>query len=454
MITKKKLVSILRDYNIEVNHKTTKEIMRQLIGVEKPIKKDFIRKTHRPDLTIEEQIIFLCENKMTTLFQKQKTTIRDFGIVDDYIDDVRQYAIEELLAMTQLSTLSRPWMKLFEKETVKKFFEAKSLCDLPLMFTNFRLLGKGSYGVVFYGCIEWKAECNYPVAIKITGYTKNPEEVYESLPIDNKRRPENVEWEVRRIIFEELKKVQTVPHIPWPFLTFLCDTSDVNFLEVLLKKAKFNIKAFHPQYRVFITEFVDMGDLEDYFDKNREGDKTDELLYIMFQVFMSLAQIQAVHSTYIHNDLHTGNVLLRSFPKGKIIKYSFNQKVYELQSRGFIAMINDFDFSEVRNEIRNAKTEDFFGTRRVLLGYTDIYRFVSALYDLVVTDLQLKMTNRCRKFMAELSLADRRMDFDRIKIQDKTRKEEKVSEKIDDVFKFFPSKLVDKTIFQSFVARN
>lgn len=450
MLTKCELVEILTHYKIDVKNLTKRQILRELTGKTTPKKRDLTKITHRPDLKVREQIIYMCEHgKLSLLTKRKKISMSDLGIIDNELSEPRLKSIKELLNK-QTTYLTED----FSTETITKFTTSSNLCNLPFIFKDFKLLGRGAYGVVFEGCIENEvtspSTCPYKVAIKIAGFRKeiSDDEGYELLSITDKRRPELVEWEIQTRLHETLSKMQSIPHVPWPFLNFLCDVSNKSFLNILLKQAGFNIKLFLPKFRVSIVEFIPMGDLEQFFDIT-DDDKTQDVLYILFQVLMSLAQLHSVYPSFIHNDLHTGNILLKPVPKDAILKYQLNNKLYKIKSLGYIALLNDFDFAEIRPEITNAKGEDFFGKKRVLLNYTDVYRFTGAYYDLLYRDLKIKTTTRCKKFIAEISQADKRMDFERLN-GEKTKKEQKVSKKID-YDKFTPEKLINKPIFANFI---
>lgn len=372
----------------------------------------------------------MCEqNKLSHL----STTLAEFGIVDKDITEQRSQAIQDLFKL-----LGTPCS------------DVPDLCNLPFFFKHFTVLGRGLYGVVFQGYIEHSSSRSpYKVAIKITGFKKGSLEGYELLNIANKKRPEWVEWEVQTRLHRALSRLQTIPHVPWPFLNFSCNISDKSFLKVILKQAKFNMKIFYPLYRVSIIEFVPMGDLEHFFDK-AVGDKTQDVLYILFQVLMSLAQLQAAYPTFIHNDLHTGNILLKPVSKGTPLKYKLDTKEYEILSLGYIALLNDFDFAEIRPEIVNAKSEEFFGKKSILSNYTDVYRFTGAYFDLLYEDLGIETSASCKKFIAEISLADKKLDFERSKGY-KTDKEKRAAKKHPDFKKFSPQLLVSKPIFTSLI---
>lgn len=107
-------------------------------------------------------------------------------------------------------------------------------------------------------------------------------------------------------------------------------------------------------YRVIITQYrgTDVKVLEDYYDK--PGVSALDKLALLFQVLTACYSMQ--HNGMVHNDLHSGNVLVSQSPVRHKYKYTENGQQYELYyTNNRICEIYDFDRSSVPFKLYHSK---------------------------------------------------------------------------------------------------
>uniref|UniRef100_A0A6C0JQD9 Protein kinase domain-containing protein n=1 Tax=viral metagenome TaxID=1070528 RepID=A0A6C0JQD9_9ZZZZ len=379
-------------------------------------------------------------------------SFKTLSVLDESVDKEKLESINYFLKLMDINKNDSIYDSLFKNIDI--------ISSVPLKITSIKKLNKGKYGLILKGCLEIEttnkkySECNYPIILKIIGYRKKTSNEYETLSIDNKTRPENVEWEIHTLIYNLLSSKQSIPHTSWPFLSLMVNIKKNNFLHILLKEENFKPNTLKNFYKINFCEYISLGTIEEYFIKFKNKNASKEILHILFQVLMTLAIIQEKYPSFIHNDLHTKNVLLKDVDKKTTISYELNNKIYKIKNIGFITILNDFDFSEIKPSITNSKTNTFFGKNRVLKGYTDVYRFTGALLDLI-SEYGIKVKSDIGKFIFSISLADEILDFDQPIFRGVSRKEkEQLAFNVKKNNKFIPYKLIKRKIFKEIISNS
>lgn len=114
---------------------------------------------------------------------------------------------------------------------------------------------------------------------------------------------------------------------------------------------------------VLLMEYIEEGNMRDFNFYN-----TPLAFYsCMKQVLLSMIEL-CYNQGFYHNDLHAGNVLVKS-TKEKTIQYTIDNKIYTIETNGYKVVIMDFEKSVL---IHKPKTtyynKDFL--------QNDIYRFI------------------------------------------------------------------------------
>lgn len=91
-----------------------------------------------------------------------------------------------------------------------------------------------------------------------------------------------------------------------------------------------------------VTEFARVGDLESYLKKS-------EQLHVENMMFQIFAGLYTLYSNYglVHNDLHSGNVLVHKTNKHGSWRYVVNGKSYILPNEGVLFTLWDFGFTTI-----------------------------------------------------------------------------------------------------------
>jgi serine/threonine protein kinase len=182
-------------------------------------------------------------------------------------------------------------------------------------------------------------------AIKLVGYQTNHQEKYGN--IYNKERPENVEL----YILKNLNEINGFDHITKLYGSFYTEISFFKELKNENKKieeftekiAKFE---FDPICSVIISEYCELGDLQEYIRIHKEDMDSTFLKVLFFQILVTLLIIHDHCDSFKHNDLKCNNILLqKSDPSFTHFYYKIGEIDFRIPNLGFIIKLWDFDFS-------------------------------------------------------------------------------------------------------------
>lgn len=108
-----------------------------------------------------------------------------------------------------------------------------------------------------------------------------------------------------------------------------------------------------------LIEHIDSKALTNMLDDNPEFITNNEILYVLYQIYMVLATIG---NEFTHYDLHTGNVLVYEPVRGKYIDYIYkleNGEIVQFKSK-YIAKIIDYG----RSYFNDPSNKDIFGSSK------------------------------------------------------------------------------------------
>ena len=207
------------------------------------------------------------------------------------------------------------------------------------------------------------------------------------LEISSNRDPASVEPRLIRMLTKNVLDKNQSPHIVRYLGAFGC-RSDTP----LYKSIKgINQRSLRNQLVVLIAEFVDSGDIADFLnnktDEMSDTELTELLRAMIFQVIYTLAVLQE-RFKFMHNDLHTGNVLIQSvknIKKNEVIEYTFKGQKYFVPRLPFIPKLWDFDFATTfdSDEFENIKvvkdTYRNYGIRPEFNPSYDLHFFLQSL---------------------------------------------------------------------------
>lgn len=232
-------------------------------------------------------------------------------------------------------------------------------------------------GDVYLTCIERYDECEPKIVIKlITSETYQPE--YEFVNMYDLPDPDMIEVSAMKITTDLVQK-HYCQNLPLLYThTFCPDCKSTNCITL-------------------VSEYANIGDL-DKFIRNKFVDN-DILMNILFQTCCGLATIWNNYGM-IHNDLHSGNVLLHTTTLDQgVWEYIINGDSYFCPNIGIMVMLWDFGFSIVPGMIaprisyvNDMKNKGFFNGDRNI--YTSDLRKLldSVVYTLVKVNKR-KLTN-------------------------------------------------------------
>ena len=281
-------------------------------------------------------------------------------------------------------------------------------CSLVNKFKGEKYLGMGRNGMGILATI--KDSPSHKLVMKIIPYYFKKERTrsnvnYASLPLDNKRRPENVEYQVLELLNKRiLKAYPSFPHIVILVDSFICNRSNPVFQECM-ERLKNNIEEYKDNqiftvhdYRITLIEYAEFGSLDKFLMKGESF--TEEIfVQLLLQIIAALTFFHRFFPTFRHNDMHPGNILLQKYSKP--LTYTIDELKYKIPDPTFCILINDFDFSEIKPRIINQKVRDFYGNDFNNSQYYDIHTFINTLHSAIATTVPLP-TAAYYKFMEKV----------------------------------------------------
>jgi hypothetical protein len=248
-------------------------------------------------------------------------------------------------------------------------------------------LGSGSTGIALKMC-DTKS-CNNKLTIKFSKIDKS----YTL----GKGHPAFNEVKINKELNKLVNKNIT-PHINIIFNNIVCDWSILQNIKLKKLGEWTNVLSpsmFYGQsYDKVSVNFIDLGHM-DFYTYIKTGIKYNEFMYLLFQLYYTLACIQYHHPGFKHNDLKCDNILVFK-PKTTKTNYYHEYKIYGktfyLPTDCMQLKIMDFDFTAT-DAIPNLKTEDSgfvkFGLSTSPNPVYDIHFFLNDLYRLVKENFKM-----------------------------------------------------------------
>lgn len=184
--------------------------------------------------------------------------------------------------------------------------------------------------------------CKYSIAVKQVPLTK--------IDLKYSKNKESKEAINKSFIWRELFYLKICnllvnnnicPHLPLIYDYYICNNCTFTNKEI--------IKEF-PKIKdcLLISNELAEGDLKHYLTNIKPSIK--ELKIVYFQIYLALYCIKKYFKIE-HQDLHWGNVLYHKIPKGGYIKYIIQGKEILIPNIGYLFVLWDFEFSEIKNKI-------------------------------------------------------------------------------------------------------
>ena len=277
------------------------------------------------------------------------------------------------------------------------------LCKRDLDF--YKVMGKlkcnlvyvksGAYGSTFKGIVFDKSskeeKIKYTFALKVVAYNKSDK--YGS--INDLTRPENAEICMLKLLSYFVIKNLT-PHIMLPISTFNCNIKPFLTLQeeglIDINNAKYkefvddyNKGCFHDKVSILMSEWADRNDLGMFLKKNYKKLNIIHWKTILFQIILTLAQIQLKYLQFRHNDLKANNILINQISPALYTSmiYRINNMEFRVPNIGYSIYLWDFDFACIPNVIENKKIyrawASNFNITPVQNRYYDIHYFFCTL---------------------------------------------------------------------------
>lgn len=132
------------------------------------------------------------------------------------------------------------------------------------------------------------------------------------------------------------------------------------------------------QFDINLTETFD--NATNFHDILRKPDIQERNIYnILFQIFAACYSMSL--TKMIHNDLHSGNIMIRTLDKPKILVYFINNRKYVLKVKYFVH-IYDFDraYAERIGDNEAVKMYDVFSQNNELINNKDMMKILCSVY--------------------------------------------------------------------------
>jgi serine/threonine protein kinase len=225
--------------------------------------------------------------------------------------------------------------------------------------------------------------CNNKLTVKFSKISKH-------YPL-GKGHPAYIEVKINK----ELNKLVTAnitPHINIIFNNIVCKwdvLQNIKFDSMGEWKNVLNHSMFYGESHNKVSiNFIDLGYM-DFFKYIQSGINYNIFVYLLFQLYYTLACIQYHHPGFKHNDLKCDNILVfkpKTTKTNMFNEYKIYGKVFYLPANCMQLKIMDFDFSST-DAISNLKIEDQ-GFNKMGLSTSpnplyDIHFFLNDVYRLI-----------------------------------------------------------------------
>lgn len=248
-------------------------------------------------------------------------------------------------------------------------------------------IGKGSEGVSFMGCLDNK--CQKKVAIKVataakTNNTQKFKRNWSTSPLVH-------EFKIQKDVYNKVKSV--TPHIVVPYAQFICRRGEafINWNHPLMRNSVKNtlangtIKIINGSERVLVTytEFYNGGDFWSWMQRH-SGISERKIKAILFQILWTLKAIYEKIPGFIHNDLHTGNIFIKTegVPTSGKTKYGN----FEVPNTGIFPALGDFGWAHSNKRENPRVMSGLWKNQGITSNKTqrqDIHFLLNSLYEAV-----------------------------------------------------------------------
>jgi serine/threonine protein kinase len=248
------------------------------------------------------------------------------------------------------------------------------------------LLGMGTFGVVFLGCLN--DLCDEKIGVKFLTMKKK-------YNID-KSHPALVEILVGKELSKLVSKSIT-PHVNYTYKGLSCNIGQLKDLKTIKKSEWYNkrifdiesnnyysdfIKNYYKDIMVIFIEIADM-DFKEYVTNIYEngGSLTfEEQLSTFFCFCYTMCCVVFYNPNYRHNDIKPNNLLItmnKNYNPNNYIHYKIFGKSFYIPQTKYLIKLHDFDYSNC-DEIPNQKITNFSG----LFKEINATPFTNPVYDL------------------------------------------------------------------------
>lgn len=248
------------------------------------------------------------------------------------------------------------------------------------------LLGMGTFGVAFLGCLD--ELCSDKISVKFATL-KN------KYDIDNSH-PAIVEILVGKKL-STLVDRNITPHINYTYRGFTCNIDIIKDLKTIKESEWYNKRIYDKEndsyysnfsinylkdIMVIFNEIADMDFKEYVINRYKEGNglSFNEHLSAFFEFCYTMSVIVYNNPNYRHNDIKPNNFLVelnKNYKKNNYICYKIFGKKFYIPQTKFIIKLHDFDYSNC-DEIPNQKITRFSG----LFKEINATPFTNPVYDL------------------------------------------------------------------------
>jgi hypothetical protein len=262
---------------------------------------------------------------------------------------------------TSMIRFSGKKKKKIKKINCKNIEELLSPPGKPLT-----MLGEGSYGIAFQGCVD--DSCEEQIGLKLISLSRK-------YTINN-RHPGKIELNIG-LSLSKLYYKNITPHINLVYGGLQCKLEDLkeNMFTIQntdwLSNKNYNIlnninnRKYHDDVMVVFNEKAD-SDFKKYYQKNRENNTPityEENIICLFTFCYTLASIQYHIPGFRHNDIKPNNLLISvnnnyDNEKGKFVRYKIFGKEFYIPVIRFTLKLHDFDFCN-SDEFKNEKIHTF-----------------------------------------------------------------------------------------------
>lgn len=248
------------------------------------------------------------------------------------------------------------------------------------------LLGMGTYGVAFLGCLN--DLCSKKISVKFVTIIKQ-------YNYDN-THPAVVEYLIGKQL-SNLVDDNITPHINYVYKNLICDINKIKKLKTIKYSEWFNTRIYDSNNKMFYKDYEKkyLKDIMIIFNEiantdfkkyviNRYETKNPvsfiEHLSTFFCFCYTMSIIVFNNPNYRHNDIKPNNLLIKltkNYNKNNYIKYIIFGQTFYIPQTKFIIKLHDFDFSN-STKFPNRKILNYKG----LFKEINATPFTNPVYDL------------------------------------------------------------------------